>query len=73
MDKGSKQDPGVNFGETFSPITKLTTIRLVLALAATLAWKIKQLDINNAFLNGYLNEAEKALWIPNFLACVHII
>lgn len=54
--KGFQQDPGVNFGETFSPVAKITTIRIILAQAVTLNWEVKQLDINNAFLNGYLNE-----------------
>lgn len=54
--KGFQQDLSVNFGDTFSPIAKITTNRLILALATTLNWEIKQLDINNAFLNGELQE-----------------
>nr|KYP41982.1 Retrovirus-related Pol polyprotein from transposon TNT 1-94 [Cajanus cajan]KYP45715.1 Retrovirus-related Pol polyprotein from transposon TNT 1-94 [Cajanus cajan] len=54
--KGFHQQPGFNFNETFSPIIKPMTIRLILTLAITNNWEIHQLDVNNAFLNGLLNE-----------------
>lgn len=46
----------LDYSETFSPKVKPTTIRLVLYLVVTYHWHIKQLDINNGFLNGYLSE-----------------
>lgn len=46
----------MGFSETYSPVVKLTTMRVVLTLAVTQGWDIRQLDINNAFLNGYLQE-----------------
>lgn len=54
--KGFHQDPGVNVGETFSPVAKMTTIRSVLAVAVSLNWKIRQIDMDNAFLNEELKE-----------------
>ena len=54
--KGFHQTPGVDFSETYSPAIKLATIRVVLTLAIAQGWEIRQLDINNAFLNGYLQE-----------------
>lgn len=54
--RGFEQQAGVDYMETFSPVVKFSTIRLVFALAATRKWKIQQLDVNNAFLNRDLHE-----------------
>lgn len=55
--KGFHQQYGLDYGETFSPVVKATTIQLVLSLAFSQGWHIRQLDVNKAFLHGYLNEA----------------
>lgn len=54
--KGFQQSHCVNFKETFIPVPKSTTIRILLTIAVSLNWSIKQLDVNNAFLNGQLSE-----------------
>ena len=50
--KGLTQTYGIDFQETFAPIAKLNTIRVLLSLAANLDWNLHQLDVKNAFLNG---------------------
>ncbi|KAL5838605.1 hypothetical protein ACOSQ3_015774 [Xanthoceras sorbifolium] len=54
--KGFHQTPGLDFEETFSPIMKAATIRVLFSIVVQQGWDIKQVDINNAFLNGDLNE-----------------
>jgi histone deacetylase 1/2 len=54
--KGFLQTPGFDFTETFSPVIKPVTIRVILTLAVTYQWSVQQIDINNAFLNGLLQE-----------------
>jgi hypothetical protein len=54
--RGFSQQQGVDFGETFSPVCKPSTIRVVLSLVVSSVWPIHQLDVKNAFLHGTLNE-----------------
>ena len=54
--KGFHQRPGIDYSKTFSLVIKPTTVRLMLSLAVTNGWNIRQLDINSAFLQGHLNE-----------------
>jgi len=54
--KGFHQQPGIDFNDTFSPVIKPVTITLILMLALTSDWSMQQIDVNNAFLNGFLQE-----------------
>ncbi|KZV55553.1 hypothetical protein F511_23512 [Dorcoceras hygrometricum] len=54
--KGYKQKHGVDYDEVFAPVARLETIRLLISLAAKYRWKIYQLDVKSAFLNGFLDE-----------------
>ena len=47
---------GIDYQETFAPVAKINTIRVLLSLAANLYWSLQQLDVKNAFLNGDLEE-----------------
>ncbi|GAA0166540.1 transmembrane signal receptor [Lithospermum erythrorhizon] len=53
---GYNQIEGVDYFESFSPMAKTVTMRIILALAITKQWQLHQMDINNAFLHGYLND-----------------
>ncbi|KAG8482310.1 hypothetical protein CXB51_027300 [Gossypium anomalum] len=54
--KGCSQVPGCDFKETFSLVIKPATIRTILSIAVTKGWSLRQVDINNAFLNGDLTD-----------------
>ena len=57
--QGYTQIEGVDFDETFAPVARLESIRLLLGVACVLKFKLYQMDVKSAFLNGYLNEEAK--------------
>ncbi|GAA0141891.1 hypothetical protein LIER_02932 [Lithospermum erythrorhizon] len=54
--KDYNQVDGMDFFESFNPVAKTVTVRLLVVLAAANQWHLHQLDVNNAFLHGYLDE-----------------
>ncbi|PRQ37299.1 putative RNA-directed DNA polymerase [Rosa chinensis] len=54
--QGFSQEKGLDYDETFSPVVRHSTVRLVIALAAMNRWELRQLDVKNAFLHGDLRE-----------------
>ena len=54
--QGYTQVEGINFDETFAPVARLESIRILLAIASHLNFKLYQMDIKSAFLNGILQE-----------------
>jgi hypothetical protein len=54
--KGYSQVEGVNFDKIFSPVTKLTSIRVLMSLATTFDLEIEQMDVKTFFLHGDLEE-----------------
>ena len=65
--RGFAQRPGVHFNQTFAPVARLGSIRLLVALAAEYGMSIRQFDVTTAYLNGVIEE-EVFMETPNFLA-----
>ena len=54
--KGYKQKEGLDYFDTYSPVTRITSIRMILAIAALRNLEVHQMDVKTAFLNGDLEE-----------------
>jgi hypothetical protein len=54
--QGFSQVEGLDFGETFAPVAHLEAIRILLALVASKGFKLYEMDVKNAFLNGVIQE-----------------
>jgi hypothetical protein len=55
--QGFSQVEGLDFEETFVPVARLEAIRILLAFATSKGFKLYQIDVKNAFLNGIIQEA----------------
>ena len=63
---GWSQVPGINYGGTFSPVCKLQSIRMVLAIAAELDYEVYMLNVQTAFLNADVKEEVFVKMAPGY-------
>jgi hypothetical protein len=54
--RGFSQIEGVDYGESFAPVAKYTSIQSIIALASSMGWKLHHMDVNTSFLNGEIEE-----------------
>ena len=54
--KGYNQEEGINYDETYAPVARLEAIRLLLAFACIMDFRLYQMDVKSVFLNGYIEE-----------------
>jgi hypothetical protein len=66
VSQGYSQVEGLDFGNTFAPITRLEAIRILLAIAVFKGFKLYQMDVKNAFLNGFIQEEVYVRQPPGF-------
>jgi hypothetical protein len=54
--RGFSQVEGIDYEDTFAPVAQYTSIRTIIALAASMGWKLHQMDVKTIFLNGDIEE-----------------
>ena len=64
--RGYTQTYGLDYQETFAPVAKMNTIRILISLAVNLDWPLYQYDIKNAFLHGNLKEEIYMKYPPGY-------
>jgi len=67
MAKGYNQEEGIDFGETYALVARLEAVRLLLAYACMNGFKLHQMDVKSAFLNGYIDEEVYVSQPPGFV------
>ncbi|GJV58684.1 retrovirus-related pol polyprotein from transposon TNT 1-94 [Tanacetum coccineum] len=65
--QGYNQQEGIDYDETYAPVARLESIRILLAYACTLNFKLFQMDVNSEFLNGFINEEVYVAQPPGFI------
>ena len=62
VSRGFSWKEGIDYHETFAPVAQYTSTRTVIAIASTMGWKLHQMDVKTAFLNGII---EKEVFTSN--------
>ena len=66
--QGYNQEEGIDYDETFAPVARMEAIRILIAFAAFMGFKLYQMDVKSAFLNGDLKEEVFVKQPPGFEA-----
>ena len=69
--KGYLQEEGIDFEESFAPVARLEAIRIICAFACFKNFKLFQMDVKSAFLNGYIKEEVYVEQPPGFVDPKH--
>nr|GEV43562.1 retrovirus-related Pol polyprotein from transposon TNT 1-94 [Tanacetum cinerariifolium] len=64
--QGYNQQEGIDYDETYAPVARLESIRILLAYACALDFKLFQMNVKSAFLNGFINEEVYVAQPPGF-------
>ena len=64
--QGYNQEEGIDYEEIFAPVARIEAIRILIAFAAYMEFKLYQMDVKSAFLNGYLKEEVFVMQPPGF-------
>ncbi|GJR94412.1 retrovirus-related pol polyprotein from transposon TNT 1-94 [Tanacetum coccineum] len=67
MAQGYNQQEGIDYDETYAPVARLESIRILLAIACANDFKLYQMDVKSAFLNGFINEEVYVAQPPGFI------
>ncbi|GJX60678.1 retrovirus-related pol polyprotein from transposon TNT 1-94 [Tanacetum coccineum] len=65
--QGYNQQEGIDYDETYAPVARLESIRILLAYACALDFKLFQMDVKSAFLNGFINKEVYVAQPPGFI------
>nr|GEV15546.1 copia protein [Tanacetum cinerariifolium] len=65
--QGYNQQEGIDYDETYAPVARLESIRILLAYACALEFKLFQMDVKSAFLHGFINEEVYVPQPPGFI------
>ncbi|KAL8089889.1 hypothetical protein AgCh_039374 [Apium graveolens] len=68
--RGYVQQQGIDYEEVFAPVTRMETVRLILALVAKYGWEVHHMDVKSTFLNREIQEEAPRAWYARLKKCL---